>query len=384
MNRIYLDHNATAPLRPAARRAFDEALDLGLGNASSVHESGRAARGLIDEARERIAAALEVHEEELTFTSGGTEALNLAITGALRAAPAKSSLVSCKTEHAAVLGACKQAAEEGAHLTLLEVDGAGRLDLGQEQAALTEARLVAVASANGETGTLQDLVALRAAMGDAHKSGLLCVDGVQSLGREPLSWLRECADLAVFSAHKVGGPQGVGVLWMKRGVSLQPVAHGGGQEGGLRPGTENVAPIHGAGVAIELAAQEQPDVAPHLRALTALLWQRLNAEIPAARLNGPPVDDPGRLPNTLNVSLPGIESRILVAQLDLLGLAVSAGSACASGSLEPSHVLLSMGLEEEQARAGLRISLGPTTTEKDIHGAVDILRKTAGWPRARG
>jgi len=378
MNRIYLDHNATAPLRPAARRAFDEALDLGLGNASSVHESGRAARGLIDSARERIAAALEVHEEELTFTSGGTEALNLAITGALRAAPAKSSLVSCKTEHAAVLGACKQAAEEGAHLTLLKVDGAGRLDLGQEQAALTEARLVAVASANGETGTLQDLVALRAAMGDDHKSGLLCVDGVQSLGREPLNRLRECADLAVFSAHKVGGPQGVGVLWMKRGVSLQPVAHGGGQEGGLRPGTENVAAIHGAGVAIELAAQEQPDVAPHLRALTALLWQRLNAEIPEARLNGPPVDDPGRLPNTLNVSLPGIESRILVAQLDLLGLAVSAGSACASGSLEPSHVLLSMGLEEEQARAGVRISLGPTTTEKDIHGAVDILRKTAG------
>ena len=375
MKKVYLDHNATAPLRPEARKALEEALDLGLGNPSSVHHRGRAARAVVDEARERIAGALGVAEEELTFTSGGTEALNLAIIGVMGEAPAQGGLVTCQTEHSAVLGACALAADRGAQLTTLGVDDLGRVDLESDREALGAAHLVAIASANGETGTQQDLGAVRVAMGGEDR-GLLCVDGVQSLGREPLSWLKEFADMAAFSAHKVGGPQGVGFLWKNRRASLGPLCAGGGQEEGLRPGTENVAGIHAASIAVELAAREAREQAPRQRALLTTLAQGLFAAFPQLDLNGPPVEDAGRLPNTLNVAFPGAEGRILVVRLDLAGLEVSAGSACASGSLEPSHVLLAMGQGEERARAGLRISLGPTTTEQDIHSAVDILRKT--------
>ena len=375
MKKVYLDHNATAPLRPEARKALEEALDLGLGNPSSVHHRGRAARALVDEARERIAGALGVAEEELTFTSGGTEALNLAILGVMGEAPDRGGLATCQTEHSAVLGACALAADRGAQLTTLGVDALGRVDLESDRGALGAAHLVAIASANGETGTQQDLEAVRVAMGGEDR-GLLCVDGVQSLGREPLSWLKGVADMAVFSAHKVGGPQGVGFLWKNRRASLGPLCAGGGQEEGLRPGTENVAGIHAASIAVELAAREAREQAPRQRALLTTLAQGLFAAFPQLDLNGPPVEDPGRLPNTLNVAFPGTEGRILVVRLDLAGLEVSAGSACASGSLEPSHVLLAMGQGGERARAGLRISLGPTTTEQDIHSAVDILRKT--------
>lgn len=375
MKKVYLDHNATAPLRPEARKAFEEALDLGLGNPSSVHHRGRAARAVVDEARERIAGALGVAEEELTFTSGGTEALNLAILGVMGEAPAQSALVTCQTEHSAVLGACSLAAGRGAQLTTLGVDDMGCVDLESGREALGAAHLVAIASANGETGTRQDLEAVRLAMGGGNR-GLLCVDGVQSLGREPLAWLKQFADMAAFSAHKVGGPQGVGFLWKTRGAPLGPLCAGGGQEEGLRPGTENVAGIHAASIAVELAAREAREQAPRQRALLTTLAQALFAAFPQLNLNGPPVESPGRLPNTLNVAFPGTDGRILVVRLDLAGLEVSAGSACASGSLEPSHVLLAMGQGEERARGGLRISLGPTTTEKDIHAAVDILRKT--------
>lgn len=376
MRRIYLDHNATAPLRPEALQALQHAYRQNPGNPSSVHVGGRSARALVDEARERVSAALGVHEEEITFTSGGTEGLNLAIGGALARLPGESSLVSCQTEHAAVLGACRHAEGRGARLTLLEVNPLGQLDTDAAQAALGQAQLVTIASANGETGTMHDLGAIRSAMNSSGTVGILCVDGVQSLGRAPLPWLTDCADLAVFSAHKVGGPQGVGVLWKRAGISLEPQFHGGSQENELRPGTENVAGIHAASIAIELAIQELSTEGPRLRALLEELKKDLFEAIGGVQLNGLPPDSPERLPNTLNIALPGTESRVLVTRLDLEGLSLSAGSACASGSLEPSHVLRAMGQGEERARAGLRISLGRTSTREDIHGAVDILRKT--------
>lgn len=376
MKRIYLDYNATAPLRPEALEAFHWALARDAGNPSSVHTGGRAARALVDEARERVAAALEVREEDVVFTSGGTEGLNLAIRGAMRRLPRGSSLVCARTEHAAALGACAQAAEEGAAQTMLEVNALGQIQVEEHRTDLSAAQLVVASSANGETGTLHDLSALRSTMDATKDRAILCVDGVQSLGREPLNWLKNCADLAVFSAHKVGGPQGVGVLWRRGGVSLEPLAFGGGQEGELRPGTENVAAIHAASVAIELAVNELSTEASRQRSLLATCWRSLLEAVPGVQLNGLAPEDPRRLPNTLNVALPRTEGRILVTRLDLEGLAVSAGSACASGSLEASHVLLAMGQSEERARAGLRISLGRGSSEQDIHATVDILRKT--------
>ena len=379
--RVRLDHNATTPLRPEARAALLEALDEG-GNASSVHEAGRRARARVDEARERVAAALGVHEDEVVFTSGGTESNNLAIHGAL-ADGVQGGLVTSAIEHASVLGPARRQAERGRALSLVGVDAAGRTDPEEVLALVAElamrggCALVSLAAANNEIGTLGPLEAVGAGL-SALEPGRprLHTDAVQALGRVPLDLAAMGADLASFSAHKVGGPVGVGVLFRRRGVSLASLFDGGEQEDGLRPGTENVAGIWAAARAIELAAAEQASYAARTRELATALWEGLRAALPDARLVGPPIDSAERLPNTIGVSLAGIDGRVLVTRLDLAGLETSAGSACASGSLEPSHVLVALGLDAERARAGLRLSLGRETTHADIRLAVDILRKT--------
>lgn len=364
MAAIYLDHNATSPLREEARDALLAALELGPLNASSAHAAGRAARALLDEARERVAAALGVAEEEVLFTSGGTEALNLAIAGSVGP---RAGVAASAVEHPAVLAACERHA--GA-LKSLPVDAEGGLlpvdaPLGVD--------LVAVQAANSETGTLQDLPALRERLG-----GLpLLVDAVQALGKVPVDLEAWGADLAAFSAHKVGGPAGVGVLVRRGSHALRPLQVGGGQEDGLRAGTEGVAAIHAASIAIELAVREVAETGARLEELTALLWSELQEAVPGIECNGRRPGAPGRLPNTLNVALPGCDGRVLVTRLDLAGLQASAGSACSSGSLEPSPVLLAMGQDRERARRGLRLSCGRTTTHNDIHKAVEILRERA-------
>lgn len=375
MERLYLDHNATTPLRAEARAEYLRELDRLGGNPSSVHTSGRAARVVLDLARERAAAALGVHEDELVFTSGGTESVHLALLGALKVAPA-GGLVTTVVEHSAVLGAAELAGTMGRPVACVGVDAAGRVDLAQlVSRARDGAALVSLQTANNEVGTVHPVGKLVAELETRGERPLVHTDAVQALGRVPVELRAWRVDLASFSAHKLGGPLGVGLLYKRKGVRLAPLLVGGGQEGGLRPGTENVPAIAAAACALELAVAERAQQAVAWRASTSELWRQLQSKVPDVRLNGPEIDASDRLPNTLNVTLPGSDGRTLVARLDLEGLEVSAGSACASGSLEPSHVLLAMGRSPEAARAGLRLSLGRTTRGEDVHKAVEILSR---------
>lgn len=378
MERVRLDHNATTPLRTEARAEFVRQLDaLGGANPSSVHASGRAARAVLDDARERVAAALGVHEDEIVFTGGGTEAIHLAIRGVL--AGTGAPLLTTAVEHSASLGAAELAEAAGSRVVRAGVDRHGRIDAATFARTATDLRagLVSLMAANNEVGALYPVaeVASRLASSTAPRP-LVFTDAVQALGRVPVRVREWGADLAAFSAHKFGGPLGVGVLYKKKSVALRPLTSGGGQEAGLRPGTENVPAIAAAAVALELAVRDQAANAARWRELTRELWRQLLAKVPDVRLNGPPIDADDRLPNTLNVRLPGFEAKMLVARLDLEGLEASAGSACASGSLEPSHVLLAMGASHDDARAGLRLSLGLATNERDVHNAVEIVGRT--------
>lgn len=379
--RVYLDHNATTPLRPEVRAVWLEALDAVRGNPSSVHRSGREARARLDDARERAAAALGVGEDEVLFTSGGTESNNLALRGVLGSAGPGSGMVTSAVEHASVLGPARALAERGHPLVLVGVDGAGRIDAAEVLAAAgagAGAALVSIQAANNEVGTLAPLAEIGSGLAERPpgQRALLHSDAVQALGRIPLELRSLGLDLASFSAHKLGGPVGVGLLYRRQGVRLEPILAGGEQELGLRPGTENVPAIVAAVRALELALSEQIAYAGRLRELEGSLSAALTAAVPGVRLLGPPLWSRERLPGTLNVLLPGVDGRVLVTRLDLAGLEASAGSACASGSLEPSHVLRAMGLDDDAARAGLRLSLGRTTTWEDVRQAVDILRTT--------
>lgn len=378
MKRVHLDHNATTNLRPEAREALLDCLDRLAGNPSSVHAAGRAARAMLDEARERVAGALGVLEDEVIFTSGGTESDNLALQGAMRAAPPGARLVTTAIEHSAVLEAAAALESAGCSVLRAPVDAEGRVDTSYLLERAPGAVLLSVMAANNEVGSGVDLEQLSAGLEERCGASrpLLHTDAVQALGKLPLDLQAWGVDLASFSAHKVGGPLGCGVLVRRMGTSLAPVFYGGGQEADLRPGTENVPAIVAAACAIQLAVEEQPSYSAQARQQVTGLWASLDAAVGGISLLGPPLDDPLRLPNTLNLAIDGVDGLALVARLDLEGLEASSGSACASGSLEPSHVLLAMGLDRDRARAGLRLSVGRTTTAEDIHTAVDILRRT--------
>ncbi len=378
--RVYLDHNATTPLRAEARDAWLAAVDRGLGNPSSLHRRGRLARQCIDDARERIAAALGVHEEEIVFTSGGTEAIHLAVAGHLATRERGAALASPGTEHAAVRECAAKMEERGHPHRVLRVDGEGELDPAQlrDLASAPELALVALSAGNHEAGTVHDLGLARQAIGSGPSRPILFADGVQALGRVPLDIRGWGIDLAAFSAHKVGGPLGLGVLFARRGIALAPLRHGGAQERGLRPGTEDAPSIAAAAVAIELAVVEQAAYRERVGALARDLWDALRVRIPGIHLAGPPLERERRLPNTLCVLLPELggppaDGKMVVMRCDLDGLEVSAGSACASGSLEPSPVLLALGHSESRARSALRLSLGRGTRGEECQRAADIL-----------
>ncbi len=377
MKPIYLDHNATTPLRPEAREAWLETADRLCGNASSVHTAGSDARAMVDEARERIAGALGVLEDELIFTSGGTESDNLAILGGMASLEPGARLVTTTVEHPAVIEALRPLEVQGSQIERIGVDASGHVDLDRLAGACGPGDLLSVMAANNEIGTVTDLAALsgRIIGASSGQTPLFFTDAVQALGRIPVDLRRWGVDLAAFSAHKVGGPLGVGLLFRKQGTPLEPRQWGGGHEGGFRAGTENVPGIVAASIAMELAVKEQSAYAEHTRALLLHLWQQLVGNIPEVRCNGPQIQDPMRLPNTINLSLPHTEGQVLVTRLNLLGLQASAGSACASGSLEPSHVLKALGMGDQEARAGLRISLALTTTKTVINNTVEILSR---------
>ncbi len=381
--RVHLDYNATSPLLPEVQQLLGE-LNAEraaghLGNPSSLHASGRRARQLIDEARERTAAALGLHEDQVVFTSGGTESNATAIAGSLARERSWRGLAVSAVEHSAVLEAGRAARAAGRPLTVLPVDAVGRVALEHVERAACDPRtaLVSVMAANNEIGTLQPLVAISELLrASGARRPTFHTDAVQTPGKCAVAPAEWGVDLASFSAHKAGGPVGVGVLAVLNAQRApEALLRGGEQEQGRRAGTENAVGIAAAALAFELSVEREVRDRARQRQRLETFWSHLQKDLPNIRLNGPNAEASDRLPNTLNVHLPGTDGRVLVTRLDLEGIEVSAGSACASGAVEPSPVLRALGRTEEEARAGLRLSFGPATgADELLHAARTITR----------
>lgn len=363
---IYLDYNAGAPLRPEVWAAMSAAAVAGLGNPSSTHAVGRGTRAALEEARASVGLLLGAPAAEVVFTSGGTEANNLALRGLCgpgrNGAPRGGHIVTTAVEHASVLETCAALARAGWEVTSVGVDDCGRVDPGAIAAALREDTVVvSVGLANGEVGTIQPVREIAAQTG---ARGIpLHVDAVQAAGKIPIDVRALAADLVAVSGHKLGGPHGIGALYVSNRLRPLPLLTGGPQERGRRAGTENVLGAVGFGAAARLAVMDLPVEAQRQAALVDRLWAHICRAVLDTRRNGPAI---GGVPNTLNVTFQGADADALVIGLDLCGIAVSAGSACAAGALEPSHVLLAMGREPADARAALRISVGHGTTAADV------------------
>ena len=370
MQTIYLDHNATTPLRPEVLEAMLPYLSAHCGNPSSVHWAGRRAKQGLEEARERVAAFINARPAEVLFTSGGTESNNLALRGVLWAARGKGMhVITAAIEHSSILEPLRMLTREGFSVTTLPVDNEGRVNAEGLTAALRpETVLVSVGLANHEVGTIQPIAALSRVTRE--RGILLHVDAVQAAGKLPLHVNHLGVDLLSLAAHKIYGPKGMGALYVRKGTSLLPVMGGGAQEREKRPGTENVAAAVGFAVAATLAAQEIERTAAHFLRLTTRLWEGIRERVPYVSLNGPERD---RLANTLNVGFAGAAGEGLMMGLDLAGIAVSTGSACAAGSIEPSHVLLALGCNEAAAKSAIRFSVGRNTTEKEIDRVLEVL-----------
>lgn len=349
------------------------------GNASSIHALGRAARAAIDDARDRIAAALRADHDEIHFTSGGTEANNLAVLGALGAAPAsRRRLVISAIEHHSVLDAARAAERRGYTVSIASADSEGFVSP-ESVGALMDAdvALVSVMHANNEIGAIQNVPAM-ARIARAH-GALFHTDAVQTFGALPVLAHSMGCDLITISAHKVYGPQGAGALFVRRGVGIEPRLFGGGQERQRRPGTENVAAIVGFGVAAALAERRREEETARLVALRDRFVARMLAGSARARLNGPAR---GRLPNNVNLSIDGVAGATAVVLLDRQGICASAGSACSAGSIDPSHVLVAMGLPPERAAGGIRLTLGRSTTWEELEEAAGAIESVAARVRA--
>ncbi len=379
MSVIYLDHAATTPVRPEVRDAMAPFLAERFGNPSSHHRWGRQARNALEQARERVAAALGAQRREIFFTAGGTEADNLAVLGRWKSVCRSSggSIVCSAIEHKAVIGAAAEAAEDGADVIFLGVDADGRVDLGAlDEALRTSPCVVSVMWGNNETGTVQPIAEIAARCRDA--GSVFHTDAVQAFGKLRVRVDEIACDLLSLSGHKIGAQQGVGILYVRDGIPLRPLLHGGGQERDLRPGTENVAAAVGFALAVELAAAEASAEAQRLRLLRDRLETTLRKRIPELRVNGEGAE---RLPHVLSVSLPDTDQEEFLAGLDLEGLAVSGGSACHSGTVKPSHVLVAMGRVWPDS-ATVRLSLGHATTPADVDGALEIFTAVAERQRA--
>ena len=368
---IYLDYNATTPLCDAAREAMLPYLDRHFGNPSSVHAAGREARAAIDNARDKLAGLLRVKPNEIVFTSGGTESCNLAVFGLTRSYMQRGGhVISARTEHHAVLNAVEHLEKhEGFEVTWLNVSRDGIIDLDHLAAAIRpETSLVSIMTANNETGVIQPMREISRICRE--RGVLLHSDLVQSFVK--IDTDLSLVDAASFAAHKFYGPKGIGFLFLRSGLSIQPIMFGGAHENERRPGTENVAAIVGMAAAAEWVEQEPEKEQGREKKLRDELWTRIAENVPDAKQNGA---NAPRLANTLNVSLLGIDSEMLLIALDLEGVCASSGSACMVGSVVASHVLLAMGLPMERARSAVRFSLGKWTTADEIKAAGDAMRK---------
>ena len=369
--RIYLDHNATTPVDPAAAEAMARALKDLFGNPSSVHYWGQQAKAALDDARSAVAALVGAEPFEIVFTSSGTEADNLAIRGAAEAleSSGRRHLVTSGIEHEAVLNTFKALARRGWNTTLLPLDATGVVSPDRLRDALTDdTALVSVMHANNEIGTIQPVAELARI---AHARGALFhTDAVQSAGKIPVNVRTLGVDLLALSAHKFYGPKGAGALWIKRGVRLLPVSTGGKQERNRRAGTENTPGLIGMGVAAAHAMAKLSTEGARLTVLRDRLENGILASVPNTDVNGA---RDSRVPNTSNISFDRVEAESLLIALDLEGIAVSTGSACSSGTLEPSHVLRAMNLPTHRAQNSIRFSLGAGNTEEQIDRVVAVL-----------
>src|SRR4051812_32378172 len=369
--RIYFDYNATSPMAPEAVDAVARAMRDVYGNASSIHHFGQQAKATLDEARSAIASLLHADPSEIVFTSGGTEADNMAIRGAADALEpsGRRHLIASSIEHEAVLNTLRALARRGWRTTLLPVDASGVVSPERLRDAIdADTALVSVMHANNEIGTIQPVRALAAI---AHEHGaLMHTDAVQSVGKIEVDVRALGVDLLSLSAHKFNGPKGAGVLWIKRGTRLLPTMTGGKHERNRRAGTENVPAVAGLGVAARLAASKLATEAARVGALRDRLESGILRSVPGTAVNGAPE---ARVPNTTNISFDRVEAESLLIALDLEGVAVSTGSACSSGTLEPSHVLKAMGLPAHRTQNSLRFSLGTFSTEAEVDFVAGIL-----------
>ncbi len=360
MRRVYLDNNATTPLLPEVFEAMQPYFLEKFGNASSIHQRGQQARAAVEQARDSVAELLGARPAEIVFTSGGTEGDNLAIFGLVGPG---DHIITSAVEHHAVLNSCKRAEALGIEVTYLPVDGQGVVDPGQVRAALRpNTRLISVMMANNETGAVQPVEEIGRI---AAETGVrFHTDAVQAAGKLPIDVARIGCDLLSISAHKLHGPQGVGALFVRKGVLLQPLLYGGRHERGRRAGTENLPGIVGLGKAASLASEWLASGgAEKMAAMRDRFEQRILSEVELAGCNSGKAT---RTPNTSNIVFECVEGEALVIALDLKGISVSTGAACSSGAVEPSHVLTAMGLSDAQARGSIRFSLGKQTTEDDL------------------
>jgi len=370
-DRVYMDYNATTPLDPEVAALIRDEADV-FGNASSMHASGRMARARVEEARGRVADLVGARPEGIVFTSGGSESNNTVFQTAFELArkdPSRKKIVISAIEHPCVMNAALRLEELGHPLAVVGVDSKGRLDEAAYARALEgDPLLVSVMAANNEIGTLQDIPRLVVA---AHNAGALFhTDAVQAAGKVPVDFEAWNVDYASLSCHKIYGPKGVGALYFKAGLPLQPLIRGGHQEGGYRSGTYNAPGISAFGLAAKLARERLASESARLSALKERLRKGILDRIPKVRVNG---DREHGLPNTLNCSFPGAEGEAILLSLDLEGIEVSTGSACASGSLEPSHVLVATGVGPELAHGSIRFSMGRGSTEEDADRVVEVL-----------
>ena len=379
---VYLDNAATTPVRAEVLDAMLPYLGSeAFGNPSSAHRFGRAARAGIEQARRQVAEPLGVEPNQVIFTSGGTEADNLAILGAAFAARDRGGpfrVAVAATEHKAVLAAAHAVAHHGGEEIILPVGPSGVVDAAAVDAAL--ARGVAVVSVmwvNNETGTIQPVAALARRVGDA--GAAFHTDAVQAFGKIPVSLADTPCTFLTLSGHKIGAPKGIGALVVRDRRAIEALIHGGGQQFGIRPGTENVPGIIALGRAAELAAAEQADFATRVAALRDALEQRVRALVPDVVVHGA---DAPRAPHVANLSIPGTDSEALLMHLDLAGIACSSGSACSTGSVEPSHVLTGMGVPRDLGIAALRVSFGKETTAEDVEVFLGALPKVVEKVRA--
>lgn len=376
--KVYFDHNATTPLHPEVKKEMAEAMEM-FGNPSSMHAWGREARANVEDARGKVAGFIGATQDEVVFVGSGSEAnntvLSLFVCASNMCIPGtrmRSTIITTKIEHPCVLETSECLAHRGARVKYLDVDRYGKADLDQLEEMLgDDVGLVSVMMANNEIGTLQDIQTI-AKM--AHESGaLMHTDAVQAVGKVPVDVNLLGVDFLTISAHKIYGPKGVGALYVKKGTPYCPLIRGGHQERGRRAGTENTLGILGLGKAVEMRGQEMEGEDLRFAAMKSALKKGIEERIDDIYFNGHPLDS---LSNTLNVSFPGAEGEAILLYLDLEGIAVSTGSACASGSLDPSHVLLATGVDAERAHGSIRISLGRGSTMQEVEYMLDVLPRT--------